>query len=154
TLGPFTAPQQWEGNFGYLTGGWRAGAYPRMMADVNGDRRADIIGFGDAGVYAARSTGTGFTSLQLWTNFYGFSSRSGGWRVDKHPRMLADVNADGRADIVGFGNSGVDVSLSTGTSFTAPVQWVADYGYSQGWRVDQHPRMLADVNGDRRADII
>ncbi|NOT55634.1 MAG: VCBS repeat-containing protein [Deltaproteobacteria bacterium] len=154
TLGPFTVPQQWEGNFGYLTGGWRAGAYPRLMADVTGDRRADIIGFGHAGVYVARSTGTSFTTLALWNSLYGYSSLSGGWRVDKHPRMLADVNADGRADVVGFGNSGVSVSLSTGTSFTAAQLWVANYGYNQGWRIDQHPRIMADVNGDRRADIV
>jgi hypothetical protein len=29
-----------------------------------------------------------------------------------HPRMMADTNGDGRADIVGFGSSGVWVSLS------------------------------------------
>ncbi|UCE08230.1 MAG: hypothetical protein JSW07_09505, partial [bacterium] len=32
---------------------------------------------------------------------YGYGV--GGWHVDKHPRMLADVNNDGKADIVGFG---------------------------------------------------
>ena len=28
----------------------------------------------------------------------------GGWRVEKHPRLLADLTGDGRADIVGFGD--------------------------------------------------
>ena len=31
--------------------------YPRFLADVNGDGRADIIGFGDAGVWEAPATG-------------------------------------------------------------------------------------------------
>jgi hypothetical protein len=31
---------------------------------------------------------------------------------DTYPRAVADVNGDHRADIVGFGNTGVYVSLS------------------------------------------
>lgn len=34
-----------------------------------------------------------------------------GWRIERHPRMMADVSNDGRADIVGFGNAGVWVLL-------------------------------------------
>jgi hypothetical protein len=40
-----------------------------------------------------------------------FGAVAGGWRIDRHPRLTADVNGDGRADIVGFGNAGVWVSL-------------------------------------------
>jgi hypothetical protein len=36
-----------------------------------------------------------------------FAYVAGGWRVDQHPRCLADTTADGRADIVGFGYAGV-----------------------------------------------
>jgi hypothetical protein len=28
---------------------------------------------------------------------------NGGWRVDQHPRLMADVNNDGRGDVIGFG---------------------------------------------------
>ena len=43
---------------------------------------------------------------------FGFNTAAGGWRVDQHPRFLADLTGDGRADIVGFGNDGVLVSRS------------------------------------------
>jgi hypothetical protein len=33
---------------------------------------------------------------------------------------MADVNGDGKQDIVGFANEGVWLALSTGTGFTAP----------------------------------
>ncbi|MEV7194492.1 hypothetical protein AB0N81_22170 [Streptomyces sp. NPDC093510] len=33
-----------------------------------------------------------------------------GWRVEKHPRFLADITDDGQADIVGFGDEGVWVA--------------------------------------------
>jgi hypothetical protein len=34
--------------------------------------------------------------------------------------MMADVNGDGMQDVVGFGNAGVYVALSTGDGFAAP----------------------------------
>ncbi|QRO02689.1 VCBS repeat-containing protein [Archangium violaceum] len=148
----FAAPQLWLADFGYNAGGWRVEQHPRTLADVNGDGRADVVGFGQAGVYVALSTGTSFTPSQFWLADFGYNST---WRVELHPRTAVDVNGDGRADIVGFANAGVVVALSTGTGFTAPQLWLADFGYDAGgWRVEQHPRTLADVNGDGRADVV
>lgn len=42
-----------------------------------------------------------------------FTVNNGAWTsFDKYPRQLADVNGDGRDDIVGFGNDNVFVSLA------------------------------------------
>ena len=83
---------------------------------------------------------------------FGFDQ---GWRVDKHPRFLADITGDGRADIVGFGDAGVWTALSNGDGSFQPAQFVqAEFGFDQGWRVDKHPRFLADITGDGRADIV
>ncbi|WP_437657789.1 hypothetical protein [Sorangium sp. So ce1182] len=35
-----------------------------------------------------------------------------GWRAERHPRLMADVNNGGFADIVGYGDAGADVSLA------------------------------------------
>ena len=35
-----------------MTGGWSSFTYPRQLADVNGDGMADIVGFGNAGVWS------------------------------------------------------------------------------------------------------
>ncbi|WPB75461.1 FG-GAP-like repeat-containing protein [Archangium violaceum] len=146
----FAPLQLWLADFGYNQT-WRGAQYPRTLADVNGDGRADVVGFGDWGVAVALSTGTGFAPLQLWLADFGYDK---GWRVEKHPRTVADVNGDGRADVIGFSDWGVTVALSTGTGF-APLQlWLADFGYNQTWRVEKHPRTVADVNGDGRADVI
>ncbi|WNG52423.1 peptidase M12A astacin [Archangium minus] len=149
----FAPSQYWLADFGYDAGGWRVEQHPRTAADVNGDGRADIVGFGHGGVVVALSTGTGFAPSQYWLADFGYDA--GGWRVEQHPRTVADVNGDGRADIVGFGHGGVVVALSTGTSFAPSQYWLADFGYDAGgWRVEQHPRTAADVNGDGRADIV
>ncbi|MFT4101024.1 MAG: M6 family metalloprotease domain-containing protein [Burkholderiaceae bacterium] len=42
-------------NFGHVAGGWRIDMHPRFMADTTGDGRADIVGFGDAGVFVFQS---------------------------------------------------------------------------------------------------
>jgi Matrixin/FG-GAP-like repeat/Putative peptidoglycan binding domain len=98
-------------NFGYVAGGWRVERHPRFLADLTGDRRADIIGFGDAGPYVSLNNGNGtFQPIQLVFDNFGYVA--GGWRVERHPRFLADLTGDGRADIIGFGDAGVYVSLS------------------------------------------
>ena len=125
------------------------------MADTTGSGRADIVGFGNAGVWVSRAQADGtFTAPQLVVDNFGYDA--GGWRVDQHPRFLADTTGDGRADIVGFGNAGVWISraLADGT-FDAPGLVITNFGYDAGgWRVDQHPRFLADTTGDGRADIV
>ena len=142
-------------NFGFNAGGWRVDEHPRFLADTTADGRADIVGFGNAGVYVSKAQADGsYGPVQLLVNNFGFSA--GGWRVDQHPRFLADTTGDGRADIVGFGNAGVYVSRAQADGSYGPVQMlVNNFGFNAGgWRVDQHPRFLADTTGDGRADIV
>src|SRR5688572_17681618 len=142
-------------NFGFDAGGWRVERHPRFLADITGDGRADIVGFGGAGVYVALSNGDGtFGPIQRVIDNFAYGS--GGWRVERHPRFLADINGDGRADIVGFGGAGVYVALSNGDGTFQGIQRVIDnFAYDAGgWRIERHPRFLADITGDGRADIV
>jgi FG-GAP-like repeat len=166
--GTFQPMQLVINNFGYSAGSWRVDRHPRVLADVTGDGRADIVAFGDAGVYIALSNGDGtFTEVGRVIDNFGY--RAGGWRVDMHPRVLADVTGAGRADIVGFGGAGVYVALSNGDgTFTEVGRVIDDFAYNGGWRVDvpgrpmqpggwavdRHPRVLADITGERGADIV
>jgi hypothetical protein len=114
----FEDPSLWVANYGYNAGGWRVDRHPRTLADVNGDGLEDVVGFGNAGVYVSLSSGDDFAAPSLWVASYGYDA--GGWRVNRHPREVVDVDGDGDADIVGFGNAGVYVSLSTGSGYTSP----------------------------------
>ena len=143
-------------------GGWSSDdRYPREVADVNGDGRADIIGFGDAGVYVTLATGGGnFGATFLVSNRFGASAAGGGWSSDnRYPREVADVDGNGMSDIIGFGDAGVYVALATGggnfgATFLASPRFGAS-GAAGGWAENNvFPRMLADVNEDNRADII
>ncbi|NQU42249.1 hypothetical protein HQ520_03120 [bacterium] len=143
-------PENW-GDELTAVNGWRPERHPRFLADVTGDGRADLVGFGDRGVAVAPSTGSAFAPLTRWTEGFGYEA---GWLVDRHPRFLADVNGDARCDLIGFGDSGVTVALSTGSAFPAPSIWTPGFGYRAGWQTDRHPRFLADANGDGRMDVL
>jgi FG-GAP-like repeat len=138
-------------------GGWSGDdTYPRKVADINGDGRADIIGFGQAGVYVSLATGDGHFAAPTF-ELPEFGTSAGGWSSDDtYPRRVADVNGDGMADIVGFGNAGVYVSLATGDgNFAAPTFALSTFGTVGGWTSENlYPREVADVNADGRADIV
>ncbi len=199
----FVETTRWSADFGY-NDDWRTGTDVRELADINGDGRADIVGFRDNQVVVSLSNGAGFDAARTW--MYGISFNNGGdptrhlrttgdingdgrddvvvfgefrtwiataadgrfnrnggsadfgyrdgWRLDRHERMVADVNGDGRDDLIGFGDDGVYVALSNGRSFGRVTLWSDNFGYSDGWRVDLHERLVADVNGDGMADIV
>ncbi|MNB80319.1 FG-GAP repeat protein [compost metagenome] len=123
------------------------------FADVNGDGKADMISKGQPGawnagvVYVSLSTGRGY---QPWTWY------SGSRMIDDNGTMwFADVNGDGKADMISKGQPGawnagvVYVSLSTGSGYQ-PWTW-----YSEVRMIDDNSTMwFADVNGDGKADMI
>ena len=91
---------------------------------------------------------------QLVVNNFGYDA--GGWRVERHPRFVVDVVGSSRPDIVGFGYDGVWVSETNGDGTFGPPQLVVNnFGYDAGGcRVEQHPRLLANVVGENHADIV
>ncbi|WP_253707510.1 FG-GAP-like repeat-containing protein [Bradyrhizobium sp. WD16] len=156
--------QNWIAYFVPAAGYQDNNVNPRMLADVNGDGLPDVVGFAATGVYVSLNTGTSFGNPQLWTAYFATATGAGrhsggnatGYQDNNiNPRMLADVNGDGLPDVVGFADSGVYVSLNTGTSFGAPQLWIAYFVTAAGYQDNNvNPRMLADVNGDGLPDVV
>jgi C1A family cysteine protease len=137
----------WSRSFGTIQG-WTS-ANTRVLADVNNDKRADVIAFGHGDVLVALSTGTSFSPEAIWHTSFGIND---GWDANT-VKTVADVNNDNRADIVAFGYGEVYVALSNGSGFGAPQLWTSDFGFNDGWD-GKTTRVVADVNNDNRADIV
>lgn len=151
--GTFQQPKGVLQNLCFGAGGWRVDKHPRFVADLTGDGKADLIGFGDFGVHVAFNNGDGtFQPQRQVINDFCYNT---GWRNDQHPRFVADLTGNGCADIMGFGANGVVVAINNGNGTFQPAKLVLkQFGYNNGWRVESHPRFVADMTGNGRADII
>ncbi len=94
-------------------------------------------------------------------SLHNMTYNAGGWRTDHHVRTVGDVNADGRADLIGFGDNAVFVALAQAdgsdpqrVTFSNPQRVLQSFTYNGGWRTDQHVRTVGDVNNDGMADLI
>ena len=146
----FANKVKWHAGFGY-SNGWHPNNSLRYLIDMNSDGKADMVGISASGISVALSTGKGFGPANKWSTSFGTAS---GWQTNAHPRTLADVDGDGKPDVVGFAADGVYVARNTGTALTAPTRWVAGFGTANGWLTGVNPRVLADVNGDGKADVV
>ncbi|MEV8017283.1 FG-GAP-like repeat-containing protein [Streptomyces sp. NPDC086554] len=154
--GTFAEPLYVLDAFGVDQGWSSVEEHPRFLVGTTADGALDIVGFGPQGVVVSRGRGDGtFEPAKLVLNDFGLAQ---GWTAAKHLRFLADVTGDGNRDIVGFGNEGVWVAHSHGGGQFEQAQLVCrGFGYNDdagAWRVDRHPRFLADITGDGRVDIV
>jgi hypothetical protein len=81
----------------------------------------------------------------LWgsVSHHSRASRSRRMRAGESTNIRASSPTspeDGRADITGFGDDGVWISLGNGDGSFQPATFVLqELGFNQGWRVDSHP---------------
>lgn len=148
----FSAVEGWTTEFGWKNG-WDHSTYQaRSVADINGDGRYDMIGFGSTKTVFALSDGEKFVTQNKQSMF---SKEQGYDSIEKTLRMMGDVNADGKQDIIGFGYNYIQVGVSGGEKFKDTENWSQKLTYNNGrWDNLQNIRTIADINGDGRSDIV
>ncbi|VAW50662.1 hypothetical protein MNBD_GAMMA05-2590 [hydrothermal vent metagenome] len=108
----FADPVVWSSQFVWSTGWQLAGnRNPRFIADIDNDGFKDVTGFGASSVLSASnqlSQGEDEFDSSLLTITSSIDT-SANWQSGGlyNSRYVRDVNNDGRADVLGFGNAGV-----------------------------------------------
>ena len=154
--GTFGNPIYAHNQFSIASGWSTQRQYLRLLGDVNGDRLADIVGFGHLGVHVALSNGDGTFGNAVYAH-NSFSVATGWMDQGQYPRLLTDVNGDGLIDIVGFADLGVRVAFSNGDGTFGDIIHAHDgFSGASGWASQwgANPRWVVDVNGDRFPDIV
>ncbi len=131
---------KWQDNFAY-------GTERPAVGDFDGDGRDDVVVFtggAQADAFVSLSNGAAFVQeAWLWHNNFAVGNEIAG---------AADVNGDGRDDVVTFTRGAANdvyVSLSDGGRFVQNAwKWHDFFG------LDGELPGLGDVNGDGRADIL
>ena len=134
----------WRG-YGIPNGEW-------LVGDINGDGRSDVVHAvaNSNYVHTWTSNGNGTFAIGTFSPWAGYGIPNGQW-------FLADINADGRADILHLVNNSdyLHTWLSNGNGTFAVGTARPWTGYPMGTLPNAaRPWLVTDINADRRADLI
>jgi peptidoglycan/xylan/chitin deacetylase (PgdA/CDA1 family) len=111
------------------------------LADVDGDRRADLCVVTDDAIECALAVANGWSSFERWSR----DLAPGMAHTHAMSFRLADIDGDGRADACARKPAGLVCAKSTGHGFAPARVWLTD--------IDPHALIeLADVSGNGMAD--
>ncbi|GAA3544046.1 RICIN domain-containing protein [Kribbella ginsengisoli] len=149
TYAPGSLPD-WRGP----ANGWVLSTARVVAGNVNGDKRSDIVvqvNNGDGTWRAEVYQGGDLAHPASW-----LAAAKGQWA--QSTPVLADVDGDGRADLVDMKNAGgcrtvVEYYRSTGTTFAPTPVPLFDSGAGKYCWERNHP-VVGDVDGDGKDDIV
>ncbi|EAR08609.1 hypothetical protein [Reinekea blandensis] len=157
------------GNNNYASSDWNHDY--KYLVDIDSDGLDDILGFSNK-IIASKNDGNWSADIPSLNVMYDGGSywANGTWGLDyqNYIRQFADINGDGYLDIVGFGRGSTVVSLAQfgddlGAGPGSGSYQLRDRRYDipeyaiespLSYTAVDHPRMLADVNGDRKLDLV
>ncbi|TFK25608.1 Psathyrella Velutina lectin At 1.5a resolution, partial [Coprinopsis marcescibilis] len=123
---------------------WTSDEHVFVVTALARGEPADIVLFGEEGVYIAKNMGNGtFKPATLVLRSFGERQ---GWDKTKHPRFVADLTRNGYADIIGFGGAQVFAALNQGDgTFGKAIALCKEFAYLEGWQPETTVRYVANL---------
>jgi hypothetical protein len=153
--GPYQVSQSWASN--HLGIAWHSSTYRPIVADFNGDGRADIFmqrqSQGDHYLLLTNSSGQ-ITAINQ-TLAYNHGGQV--WSADQHRIVAGDFSGDGKADLflqaaTPSGLNAVFLASASGTFGSAQQTWGNTHiGFR--WSLQNAVVHSGDFNGDGKADL-
>ena len=146
----FNPPAQWGSGGATVMMIRNTGA--NLLGDINGDGKADFVYIQDGVAYVEISNGNSFSPAVAWATGITLDPAAiiSAW--------LADVDGDGKADLIYENGGSTYVMLSTGSGFAPAVIWSSGNAsaYSTYYGVGGMLSVgaVADVDGDGKADYV
>lgn len=138
--------EQWSSSTFY-------GGHGTLMGDVNGDGTADLVTLGSSSVTIMPALSSAVTFQQPGTGSFG--SVQTAWPgpfYGSHGTAIGDIDGDGRADLVAFGDGYVG-AIRTGDNNS--YNYFGNYEtWWGGSFYGSHGTFLGDVDGDGKADAV
>lgn len=153
----FDTPQVWLSNLE-----WTADRDALLIADVDNNGFPDLLHANSAQgrVDAHLSRGSTLvlnppTQVAFGTGRLAASGTYSRYDRDFFPMYATDLDGDGAADLVLFGESGTYYSRSLATGqFEGWQTLITDFSRATGWRNEVHKRWVDDITNDGRPDIV
>lgn len=156
--GPNVLWQSWPSD--YLGINWSTGSYKVIVADFNGDGRADIL---------LQATSAGGTSYLLLTDPQGHVSSKTqsiaattfglAWTADQHNLVVGDFNGDGKADLFFqatsvAGQHAIVLADASGQFTVGPAQTWSDGYLELNWSTPRANVYAGNFDGDAYTDLL
>ena len=134
-----------------IASGWTGPDSSVFLADLGGDGRTELISKEDGILYAFRNNGYASNGTVFWGGKVGIAS---GWTGPDSSMYLADLNGDGRAELVSKENGILYAFRNYGYNANGTVSWGGKVGIASGWTGPDSSVYFGDLDGDGRAEVI
>ena len=149
----------WNGarSLGGSAGNWSRGEDSFTAADLDGDGQVEIVIASDADGRTGMLKWDGAVLALVWMSASPLNGSAGSWKRGRDSLVAADVDGDGRAEIVlagdGEGQTGV-LKWNGAALVLVSVSDRLSGGSATSWKRGRDSFIAADVDGDGRAEIV